>query len=272
MLAQHEKASIYRAMQRIQDPGNLEADLQAGGFAGYALLWLFLVCTIMVSAFNCDNLIWHLLLLLSYFSAYLAAAATAMCYNAQCNAVVKLVFVLAWGLPTPSTSHHNHVSQIQSACRVLSAVECFSLSASLWPAQSNSTSLGFTARQKGVDAAEYAVQGFAFQCLSSRLGIATGLNLAQHCGQEYPKLPRYLMWFCMEIAIIGADIQEVIGSAIAIALLSNNVIPLWAGVHAVSLSPFEPGGMLYLLQHGTAVWLYGLQCLPCFGWSCVSYL
>ncbi len=40
------------------------------------------------------------------------------------------------------------------------------------------------------------------------------------------------MWFCMEIAIIGADIQEVIGSAIAIALLSNNVIPLWAGVHA----------------------------------------
>jgi len=64
------------------------------------------------------------------------------------------------------------------------------------------------------------------------LGIATGLNLAQHCGQEYPKLPRYLMWFCMEIAIIGADIQEVIGSAIAIALLSNNVIPLWAGMHA----------------------------------------
>lgn len=34
----------------FQDPGNLEADLQAGGFAGYALLWLFLVCTIMVSA------------------------------------------------------------------------------------------------------------------------------------------------------------------------------------------------------------------------------
>lgn len=76
------------------------------------------------------------------------------------------------------------------------------------------------------------VQGFAFQCLSSRLGIATGLNLAQHCGKEYPRLPRYLMWVCMEIAIIGADIQEVIGSAIAIALLSNNVIPLWAGKQA----------------------------------------
>lgn len=67
MLAQREKASIYHAMQCIQDPGNLEADLQAGGFAGYALLWLFLVCTIMVSAFNCNNLIWHLLLFLSHF-------------------------------------------------------------------------------------------------------------------------------------------------------------------------------------------------------------
>ena len=78
------------------------------------------------------------------------------------------------------------------------------------------------------------VQGFAFQCLSSRLGIATSLNLAQHCGKEYPRLPRYLMWICMEIAIIGADIQEVIGSAIAIALLSNNVIPLWAGKQARS--------------------------------------
>ena len=40
----------------------------------------------------------------------------------------------------------------------------------------------------------------------------------------------------MEIAIIGADIQEVIGSAIAIALLSNNVIPLWAGKQAQTLT------------------------------------
>lgn len=88
------------------------------------------------------------------------------------------------------------------------------------------------------------VQGFAFQCLSSRLGIATGLNLAQHCGKEYPRVPRYLMWVCMEIAIIGADIQEVIGSAIAIALLSNNVIPLWAGKQQ-HLYPFGQLWCLY---------------------------
>ena len=33
----------------------------------------------------------------------------------------------------------------------------------------------------------------------------------------------------VEIAIIGSDMQEVIGTAIAIFLLSNKVIPLWGG-------------------------------------------
>jgi natural resistance-associated macrophage protein 2 len=33
-----------------------------------------------------------------------------------------------------------------------------------------------------------------------------------------------------ELALIGADIQEVIGSAIAIKILSGGTIPLWVGV------------------------------------------
>jgi hypothetical protein len=102
----------------------------------------------------------------------------------------------------------------------------------LWSVRCMLVLCAFCSRASQMETNDLMLQGFAFQCLSSRLGIVTGLNLAQHCGQEYPKLPRYLMWFCMEIAIIGADIQEVIGSAIAIALLSNNVIPLWAGMHA----------------------------------------
>ncbi len=67
------------------------------------------------------------------------------------------------------------------------------------------------------------------------------------------------MWFCMEIAIIGADIQEVIGSAIAIALLSNNVIPLWAGVHAVVVVYFRTWRLAVLVavwQDDMAVWDY----------------
>ena len=34
----------------------------------------------------------------------------------------------------------------------------------------------------------------------------------------------------IEIAIIGADMQEVIGTAIAIYLLTNKIVPIWAGV------------------------------------------
>ncbi|GMP42697.1 hypothetical protein CsSME_00012349 [Camellia sinensis var. sinensis] len=33
-----------------------------------------------------------------------------------------------------------------------------------------------------------------------------------------------------ELALIGVDIQDVIGSAIAIKILSNGFFPIWAGV------------------------------------------
>ena len=50
--------------------------------------------------------------------------------------------------------------------------------------------------------------------------------------REYPRVPRYALWVMTEIAIIGSDIQEVIGSAIAITLLSRGYIPIWAGTRA----------------------------------------
>lgn len=42
-------------------------------------------------------------------------------------------------------------------------------------------------------------------------------------------MPRYALWVMAEIAIIGSDIQEVIGCAIAITLLSQGYIPIWMG-------------------------------------------
>ena len=50
-------------------------------------------------------------------------------------------------------------------------------------------------------------------------------------------MPRILMWLMIEIAIIGCDIQEVIGSAIAISLLSKGAIPLWAGEAGPVVNP-----------------------------------
>lgn len=72
--------------------------------------------------------------------------------------------------------------------------------------------------------------GLLIQLLSVRIGVATGRHLAELCREEYPYWAVVLLWFMAEIALIGADIQEVIGSAIAIQILSRGVLPLWAGV------------------------------------------
>ncbi|XP_060199363.1 metal transporter Nramp2-like [Lycium barbarum] len=72
--------------------------------------------------------------------------------------------------------------------------------------------------------------GLLIQLLSLRLGVATGRHLAEICREEYPNWARILLWLMAEVALIGADIQEVIGSAIAIKILSRGVIPLWGGV------------------------------------------
>ncbi|CAM8884563.1 unnamed protein product [Rhodiola kirilowii] len=72
--------------------------------------------------------------------------------------------------------------------------------------------------------------GLLVQLLSARLGVVTGRHLAELCREEYPSWARYVLWVMAELALIGADIQEVIGSAIAIKILSNGYLPLWAGV------------------------------------------
>jgi hypothetical protein len=74
------------------------------------------------------------------------------------------------------------------------------------------------------------VMGLLIQMLAARLGVATGCHLAELCREEYPVWVRMVLWFMTEVAIIGADVQQVIGSAIAFKVLSNGYIPLWLGV------------------------------------------
>ncbi|KAJ2826740.1 hypothetical protein IWW50_002222 [Coemansia erecta] len=70
--------------------------------------------------------------------------------------------------------------------------------------------------------------GLYVQTLSARIGIVTGQNLAQHCFQQYRRGIRIPLWLICELAIIGSDIQESIGTAIALYLLFG--IKIWAGV------------------------------------------
>ena len=80
--------------------------------------------------------------------------------------------------------------------------------------------------------------GVTFQCMTARLGIVTGRDLARLCGDAYPKPARILLWVLLEVALVGADIQETIGSALAISLLSGGRVPLWGGCILVTASAF----------------------------------
>ncbi|XP_049470853.1 natural resistance-associated macrophage protein 1 isoform X3 [Panthera uncia] len=74
------------------------------------------------------------------------------------------------------------------------------------------------------------VLGLLCQRLAARLGVVTGKDLGEVCHLYYHKAPRTLLWLTIELAIVGSDMQEVIGTAIAFSLLSAGRIPLWGGV------------------------------------------
>ncbi|KAF9161030.1 hypothetical protein DFQ27_008029 [Actinomortierella ambigua] len=66
------------------------------------------------------------------------------------------------------------------------------------------------------------------QALAVKLGVVTGLDLAQACRRYTPKYINWILYVLAELAIVACDLAEVIGSAIALKLLFN--IPLAWGV------------------------------------------
>ncbi|HEV2746327.1 MAG TPA: Nramp family divalent metal transporter [Allosphingosinicella sp.] len=83
------------------------------------------------------------------------------------------------------------------------------------------------------------------QALAARLGIVTGLDLAQACRQHYSPPVRFALWLLCELAIIACDLAEVIGTAIALQLLFG--LPL---VWGVCLTALDVLLILLLQQHG----------------------
>ncbi|CAG9534113.1 unnamed protein product [Cercopithifilaria johnstoni] len=80
--------------------------------------------------------------------------------------------------------------------------------------------------------------GFFLQRLSARLGVVSGRHMAEVAYEYYPRVPRLILWIMIEIAIIGSDMQEVIGTSIAIYLLTRGFIPLYIGVLLTVLDTF----------------------------------
>lgn len=69
-----------------------------------------------------------------------------------------------------------------------------------------------------------------------KLGIVTGLDLAQSCKQYYNKYVSLFLYALCELAIIACDLAEVIGSAAALNLLFN--IPIEWGVVITGVDVF----------------------------------
>ena len=67
------------------------------------------------------------------------------------------------------------------------------------------------------------------QALSAKLGIATGLNLAEQCRNRFSRPVVLAMWGVMEIVAMATDMAEFLGAAVGFNLLFG--IPLWlAGI------------------------------------------
>jgi len=64
------------------------------------------------------------------------------------------------------------------------------------------------------------------QSLSAKLGIATGLNLAEHCREQFPRPVVWGMWLIAEVVAMATDLAEFLGAALGFYLLFH--IPLLA--------------------------------------------
>lgn len=74
------------------------------------------------------------------------------------------------------------------------------------------------------------------QTLCARLGVVSGMDLAQACRACFPRPAVLGLWFLCEIAIVACDLAEIIGSAIALNLLFG--IPLVWGAAITALDVF----------------------------------
>jgi manganese transport protein len=89
------------------------------------------------------------------------------------------------------------------------------------------------------------VMAILLQSLSARLGIVTGMDLAQACRAMFSRPVSWVLWVVCEIAIAACDLAEVLGSAIGLQLLFG--LPLLAGV---ILTAFDTLLILFLHSRG----------------------
>ena len=74
------------------------------------------------------------------------------------------------------------------------------------------------------------------QTLSAKLGIASGRNLAELCGQQFSRPVAITMWIIMELVAMSTDLAEFLGAALGFYLLLG--IPLFVGGLLTAVATF----------------------------------
>ncbi|MGX1097075.1 manganese transport protein [Amorphus sp. MBR-141] len=78
--------------------------------------------------------------------------------------------------------------------------------------------------------------GALVQNLCSKLGIATGKDLAQHCADRFPPWAARIFFVSAVLSMMATDLAEIIGVAVALHLLF--AIPMWAGAIITAVDVF----------------------------------
>jgi manganese transport protein len=78
-----------------------------------------------------------------------------------------------------------------------------------------------------------SLAAIVLQCLSMRLGIVTGKDLAVHCREQYKPPVAKTLWGFAEISIIACDLAEVLGCALAFKLLLGVSLPVGVALTAL---------------------------------------
>jgi manganese transport protein len=80
------------------------------------------------------------------------------------------------------------------------------------------------------------IMAVVLQTLCARLGIVTGLDLAQGCRREYSRPLNFFLWILAEIAIAATDLAEVLGTIVGLNLLFG--LPLLWGCAVTAFDTF----------------------------------
>ena len=65
------------------------------------------------------------------------------------------------------------------------------------------------------------LMAMVIQSLAAKLGIATGLNLAEMCRARFAPWVCYCLWITQEVTAMATDLAEFLGAAIGITLLTG---------------------------------------------------